>query len=254
MDNFRPQFINSSNKEINNDKRINNDKYNYNYHNRNMGENEGYRPPKFHGKIRTNNEDRKPKKNYDKKEDKEEKEDEKEEENIEKPLFINSQLKNEEGNNMKKLDEKGDLFLEKFKKFEDSNKKVEKVNKKRRDDQEKNQEQGQEKNENEENEGQEEQEEYNNDEDYEYTKKGSHMSYNYPSNKPKKNYGRYYSSNYKESDDKKEKKDKNERKEKKDKKEKKEKKPKKEKKVHDEVKKCVIVGTGAKSLKELLEK
>ena len=36
-------------------------------------------------------------------------------------------LKNEEGNNMKKLDEKGDLILEKFKKFEDSNKKVEKV-------------------------------------------------------------------------------------------------------------------------------
>ena len=127
----KPHFFNTSNKKINNDIRINpneeDSKYNYNRNNNysKRGKNEEFGPKKFYGKIRTDR-GNKPKKNYDDIENKTPKEEG--EENFEKPKFVNSQLDNTEGNeNIKELETKGDLFLEKFKKLEDSSKVIEKV-------------------------------------------------------------------------------------------------------------------------------
>ena len=85
--------------------------------------------------IRTHNNDRenRPKNNY----NDIEKHENEDEGNFEKPRFVNSQLEGDEGNhNMKELETKGDLFLEKFKKLEDSSKGIEKVEKRKKDDDE----------------------------------------------------------------------------------------------------------------------
>ena len=77
----------------------------YNKYNYNKKESDNYRRPKFYGKIKTNNEDYKPGKNYEEKE-KEKNEEEPEEENIEKPQFINSQLKENKEENITELKNK----------------------------------------------------------------------------------------------------------------------------------------------------
>ena len=157
--------------------RINNDeqdpKRNYKYNNKNNyysrpgnRDIDEFGPKKFYGKIRTNNNDRenRPKK-IEKEKDKEERENE--EDNFQKPKFINSHLDITEGNeNLKELEIKGDLFYEKFKKYGDSSKGIEKVENR---------------NEKEEEEGGE------NEEENRYYKKDSNKRKHY-----KKNYNNYY--------------------------------------------------------------
>jgi hypothetical protein len=135
----KPHFINSSNKEINNDVRIKNEEgdskhaYNYNYDKNKFHTTRGknrdgdeFGPKKFYGKIRTENTERenRPKKNY---EDINKEKNENEAGEFSKPRFVNSHLDNDVNENIKELETKGDLFLEKFKKFDDSSKAIEKV-------------------------------------------------------------------------------------------------------------------------------
>ena len=171
-----PHFINSSNKAINNDTRITNEEK-YNKYNYNKKESDNYRRPKFYGKIKTNNEDYKPGKNYEEKE-KEKNEEEAEEENIEKPQFINSQLKENKEENITELKKDGDLFLEKFQKYGDSSEKLEKVHKKRREHRKKEEEYEEEEKEEEEKEEEEKEEEDKKEKNYQYKKRS-------------KNYGKY---------------------------------------------------------------
>ena len=163
--------------------------------------------------------------------------------NFSKPRFVNSQLDNNEGNeNMKQLETKGDLFLEKFKKLEDSSKGITKVEKRSDDEDEKDK------------------------ENYNYHKKDSNKRRYYKSyNNNYDNYG--YEDYYDRGDDKyfnqalgQEQKEENEVEVKQPKKEKKkiEKKEKKEKKSPEKIEgvivegnKTIVKGSGAKNLKEL---
>ena len=115
--NNKPNFINSSNKNINNDTKLNKQKgknYNYNYQNKNYNRQQfnqqDYQPKKFFGKINfSSNEQFKVTRPYDFVE-----KTEKIEEFAEKKVFFNSKIDLNKESNLKELDTKEDLFLNKF--------------------------------------------------------------------------------------------------------------------------------------------
>jgi hypothetical protein len=236
-------------------------KFNYNYTNKNnyysqrwKKDNDEFGPKKFYGKIKVNNDgENKPKKNYNDIENK--KGDLEGEENFQKPTFVNSQLdKNERNENIKELETKGDLFLEKFIKFDDSSKGIQKI-------------EGGEEEHQDQKEGE--------DDNYRYYKKNSnkrkyHKNYNYSNNYHKEDY--YFDKVLGNREEKEEKEDKEEEKEE-EKKEKKyeskhphskkeiKKKEKEKKEEEDKIEgvikegnKTIVKGSGAKNLKDLFSK
>ena len=115
--NYQNNFTNSSNKKINNDTQLDNQnekKYNYNYQksNKKFNDNLEYQPKRFYGKINLSSNDQyKVKRPYNYQEKKEEEP----EPETEKVTFFNSKLDlNKENSNLKELDTKEDLFLNKF--------------------------------------------------------------------------------------------------------------------------------------------